>query len=242
VSFKNIFYPESKFGGFTDIDGTIAFYARVNSLITEKSVLVDFGCGRGEYSEDPVLVRRHLRIFKTRVKCVIGLDIDPVGESNPFIDEFHYLTSDKWPLQDASVDVIVCDSVIEHLSDPEVFFSESKRVLRKDGYLCLRTPNFWSYVILISRLIPNRFHAKVVEVVQEGRKAEDVFPTYYRCNTIQKTRKLFKKYGFEGTAYGYEAEPSYLSFSVIFYWFGVVYQRLAPRFLSSTIFGFAKRC
>ena len=28
------FYPESRFGGFTDIDGTIAFYTRVHSQLT----------------------------------------------------------------------------------------------------------------------------------------------------------------------------------------------------------------
>ena len=41
------FYPESRFGGFTDVDGTIAFYARVHSQLTPSSVVLDVGCGRG---------------------------------------------------------------------------------------------------------------------------------------------------------------------------------------------------
>lgn len=48
---KERFYPEARFGGFTDIDGTIAFFNRVNSLIETSSVVLDVGCGRGAYAE-----------------------------------------------------------------------------------------------------------------------------------------------------------------------------------------------
>jgi hypothetical protein len=41
------FYPEVAFGGFPRIGGAIQFYSRVNSLFTNDSVVVDFGCGRG---------------------------------------------------------------------------------------------------------------------------------------------------------------------------------------------------
>ena len=84
---KEIFYPESKFGGFTDIDGTIVFYQRVNSLLEKHFVLLDVGCGRGAYGEDTILIKKNLRIFKTKVKKVIGIDIDKAAEKNPFLDE-----------------------------------------------------------------------------------------------------------------------------------------------------------
>ena len=47
------FYPETTFGGFTRVDGTMAFYLRVRSLLCPDSVVLDVGCGRGEYGEDP---------------------------------------------------------------------------------------------------------------------------------------------------------------------------------------------
>ena len=56
MDFKERFYPESRFGGFTDIDGTVVFYLRVNSLINASSTVLDFGCGRGAYDEDTVRV------------------------------------------------------------------------------------------------------------------------------------------------------------------------------------------
>ena len=40
--------------------------------------------------------------------------------------------------------------------------------------------------------------------------------------------------------YGYDAEPSYLAFSRVAYFLGVLWQRLAPGFLRSAIFAFAR--
>lgn len=240
MGFQEQFYPESKFGGFTDVDGTIAFYLRVNSLIDHSSVLLDFGCGRGAYREDRVATRRELRIFKGRVDRVIGIDADEAARSNPLLDEFHLIQGDRWPLKDDSVDVCVCDDVLEHMERPESFFSEARRTLRDGGYLCIRTPNTWNYVVWFSKLVPNKFHARVLSRVGEKKKKEeDVFPTFYRCNSISKLRAILTKHGFEHVVYGYESEPSYLSFSKIAYWLGALFQRFAPRFLRSSLFAFA---
>jgi len=238
--FKEKFYPESKFGGFTDSDGTIIFYNRVHALAQPSFVIVDFGCGRGLSSEDDVTYRSDLQSFKGKVRKVIGLDVNPAAGQNPKIDEFHLLTSGKWPLADNSTDLCISDSVLEHLENPEQFFSKCRRVLKNGGYLCLKTPNSLSYVGLASRFIPNRFHASVLEKVQENREAIDVFPTFYRCNTIRKVRRMFAKYGFEHVVYGYEAEPTYLEFSRFAYWVGTLHHRYAPNFLRQVTFGFGK--
>jgi len=242
MSFESSFYPESKFGGFTDIDGTVAFYLRVNALLTASSVVLDVGCGRGAHAEDPVPARRDLRILRGKARRVIGIDVDAAAMNNPYLDEFHALESGAWPVQDDSVDLIVCDYVLEHLEDPGVFFREVRRVLRMDGVICIRTPNLWGYNTLVSRLIPNRYHARVTARVQQGRKEEDVFPTFYRCNTPAKIRSMLNRSGCTcNVAYGYSAEPSYLSFSRLAYWFGVLHQRYAPAFFKLTILAFGRR-
>lgn len=242
MSYKNDFYPESKFGGFSNIDGTIAFYSRVNALLTSSSIVLDVGCGRGIYHQDLVISRRNLRILKGKVKKVIGIDVDPSAKDNPCIDEFLLLDSDSWPVEDVSVDFVVCDNVLEHIKDPDPFFKEANRVLRRGGYLGIRTSNSWNYIALFSRLIPNKYHSKVTAVVQDSRKKEDVFPTYYRCNTILKIRSLMNRYGFgNNVVYGYEAEPSYLSFSKIAYWIGVLHQKYAPNILKATVIAFGRK-
>ena len=68
MSCKCLFYPESRFGGFTDSDAYVVFYGRVNSLVTPDSVVLDIGCGRGAYADDPVAFRRQLRTDQSRVR------------------------------------------------------------------------------------------------------------------------------------------------------------------------------
>jgi SAM-dependent methyltransferase len=240
VTHKERFYPESRFGGFTDVDGTIAFYARVQALVVPSFVVLDVGCGRGAYAEDPVGIRRDLRVFKGRVARVIGIDVDPAGATNPFLDEFRVLGGGEWPVPESSVDLVVADCVIEHVADPPSFFQNAHRALRPGGALCIRTTNAWSYVALAARLVPNRHHARVTARVQECRKAEDVFPTLYRCNSVPKLRRALRDNGFEGVAYGYEAEPSYLEFCRLAYGLGVLHQRLAPRFFRPVLHAFGR--
>ena len=239
--YKAAFYPESRFGGFTDVDGTIAFYAHVNALLQRSFVVIDFGCGRGVHTEDEVGFRRELRRLKGKVSKVIGLDVDQAGKANSSVDEFRSLTPGAaWPVDDRSIDLIICDSVLEHLPDPDSFFAEAKRVLVTGGLLCIRTPNALSYVGITSRLVPNRFHDRVLAKAQLGRHEEDVFPTLYRCNTTRALRKQLRKNGFSGVVYGHEAEPSYLYFSKVAYAIGVLHQKLAPAFLRPSIFAFAR--
>jgi hypothetical protein len=81
----------------------------------------------------------------------------------------------------------------------------------------------------------------VLKRVQQDRKEEDVFPTLYRCNTIQKMRKMLASCGFAAVVYTIEAEPSYLGFSTLAYFLGVLHQRYAPSWLRTTIVAFAKK-
>jgi SAM-dependent methyltransferase len=202
---------------------------------------LDIGCGRGVYQEDPCRIRRELRGLKGKCQRVIGIDIDKRAASNPFLDEFRLINSDRWPLEDASVDLMICDQVLEHVEEPEAFFSECSRVLRVGGYFCLRAANGLGYIALMGRLLPNNYHTKVLARVQARCESEDVFATYYRCNTIRTIRRCMKNVGFDGYVYTYEAEPSYLEFSKIAYWLGTLHQKYAPKALKLSIFGFTRK-
>ena len=235
------FYPESRFGGFTDADGTLAFFHRVNALLLPSHVVLDVGCGRGEYAEDPVPFRRDLRILKGKVRQVVGLDVDETARSNPFLDEFRRLQGAAWPVETASADMILCDHVLEHVADPDAFFGEIRRALKPGGLLCFRTPNRWGYVALLARLVPNRLHARTLAFAQSARKSEDVFPTLYRCNSLPRLRRLFQDHDLSGVVYGFEAEPAYLSFSRWAYACGVLHRKWAWNAIRPVLFGFAER-
>jgi hypothetical protein len=85
-------YPEARFGGFTAVDGTVAFYVRVNALLQPDMTVLDVGCGRGGYSEDTCAFRRDLRVLRGKVRRVIGIDVEDAGMSNPCVDEFRRRT------------------------------------------------------------------------------------------------------------------------------------------------------
>lgn len=241
-SVEEKFYPEVRFGGFTDIDGTVLFYLRVKSLLEQGDTVIDFGCGRGAQAADEVEVRRSLVTLRNKAGRVIGLDVDQAGEGNPLIDEFRPIVpGERWPIEDSSVGLIVADNVIEHLPDPDKFFGEARRVLRVGGHLCIRTPNAMSYIGIAARLISNRFHQAVLRKVQRSRRDEDVFPTLYRCNTTRSVRRAYRKHGFDAVVYGYESEPRYMAFSSFAYWLATLHQRFAPRVFAPAIFAFGRK-
>jgi SAM-dependent methyltransferase len=229
-------YPEVRFGGFTNVDGTVAFYTRVNSVLDPSFVVLDLGCGRGAAAFDPVPWRRALRQLKRRCDRVIGADVDPTAATNPFIDDFHLIEEGRIALPDGCVDVCVSDSVVEHVENVDSFFSECARVLRSGGYLFIRTPNVWGYPAIASRVVPHRFHAALVR-----RPQEDVFPTVYRCNSRRKLRRTLERHGFDSVVQAVEAEPGYLSFSSFLYALGVLHQRYAPSALRDMLFAYARK-
>ncbi|HYW45000.1 MAG TPA: class I SAM-dependent methyltransferase [Bryobacteraceae bacterium] len=241
ASLQNKYYPECRFGGFTQHDGTVAFYTRVNALLDPRSVIVDFGCGRGAVVDDPVRFRRQVRDLRAAGRTVIGVDVDPMGGGNPFLNEFRLLSTDgTWPLDSASADLVVTDCVLEHLLAPEFFFAQAARVLKPGGYICIRTPNSASYVGLISRLVPPRLHQAVLKKAQPGRREEDVFPAVYRCNSVWRLRGMLEKHGFDAVVYGHGAEPGYLDFSRWAYLLGVFYQKYAPVWMRPSLFAFGQ--
>ena len=237
------YYPESRFGGFTDIDGTITFYARVKSLLDPSFTVLDIGCGRGAYAEDPLEFRRNLRTLRGKCHRLIGLDVDPHARVNSCLDEFHLVQpGQKWPIETESIDLCLSDSVLEHVAEPDHFFAECRRVLRVGGLLCLRTSNRLNYIALFASLLPKRLHRGVLaRALYRPKRAEDIFPTLYRCNTRRRLRATLSRHGFDHCVYTYEAEPYHLGFSRWAYWCGVMHQRFAPRAFKANLFAFARK-
>jgi len=237
----NQFYPESRFGGFSDLDGTIAFYNRVNSLLKKDFVVLDIGCGRGNFLQDKVEFRRNLRRFRGKVKKIIGIDVDLKARENPDLDDFKLIKNGCFPLPKNSVDLCVCDYVLEHIEKPDLFFKECGRVLKKNGYFCSRTSNSLGYIGLASKMIPQRKHLTLLKKVQDKRLKKDIFPKFYRVNSISRIKSVLKQNKFDYCVYGFSSEPAYSSFSKLFYWLTTILHRLTPNFFKETIFVFAQK-
>lgn len=61
--------------------------------------------------------------------------------------------TERWPLDDESVDVVHSNQVIEHLAQTDHFMRETRRVLRADGYAVISTNNLASWHNIFALLL-----------------------------------------------------------------------------------------
>lgn len=184
-----------------------------------RTVLLDAGCGRTV----PVL-----RKFQGKAARLIGVELVDFTDVPPGI-ETHKSDLGRMPLADASVDLIMSRSVFEHLTEPAAVYSELARVLHPGGRLVFLTANLWDYGTMVARLVPNRFHAKVVKAV-EGRQEEDTFPTAYRTNSRADVAALAAASGFKVTSFEYLSQyPNYLMFNGALFFLGMCFEKLISK-------------
>jgi len=236
-------YPEVAVGGFTRLDGSVEFYTRVNALVDEKSRVLDFGAGRGQWALDPIPeMSRRLRLLKGRVAEVVGTDVDEVVLTNPTLDSAVVVElGAPLPLEDDSIDLVVADHVLEHIapSDAPAVADDIMRVLKPCGWLAARTPNKWGMIGVGARVVPNKLHSKVLSRLQPGRKAEDVFPTRYAMNTRKHLGELFAPHAVH--VYGHTSEPTYFGRSAAAWRVAAGLGRVTPPKLSPTLMVFVQK-
>lgn len=237
-------YPEAAIGGYSRHDGFVEFYTRVNALLTPGSVVLDFGAGRGLWATEPFpQTSRRLRAFHERVERVVGIDVDDAVLRNESLAEAKVVgPGEPIPYGDASFDLVLADHVLEHISarDSRHVADEVLRVLKPGGWLAARTPNKWGVIGIGARAVPNRLHARVLEYLQPGRKAEDVFPVEYHMNTRRQLGRLFPA-PHHLTVYSHDSEPRYAGSSVTAWRAAAAAARLTPPPFASTLMIFVQK-
>ena len=121
-------------------------YAHNHSMITNKTMYLN---GR--------LFNTYNKISKNYLNKVLsGKNIDLGSGDKGFtkflesinIESFPYdypefdIEKDSLPHPDDSIDFITLNAVIEHITNPEHIFKEIRRVLRNEGLVFIRTPNW----------------------------------------------------------------------------------------------------
>ncbi|MBI4954882.1 MAG: class I SAM-dependent methyltransferase [Myxococcales bacterium] len=223
-------YPDTRH------DGTLAFYGWIREFVGPDKVLLNLGAGPR--------TGKKIRSFRGEVARVIGVDVDAAVLDNDELDEAHLIRDGRIPLDDASVDLVVCDYVLEHIERPGQFLGEARRVLRPSAPFFFRTPNVYHYVSLVALATPHWFHELVANRARGmAADAHEPYPTYHRLNTRGTIRREARRAGFTGVELRmFEGEPSYMMFSRPSFALGVAYERLANGFerlawMRSNIFG-----
>lgn len=150
--------------------------------IPQNASWLDVGCGRRllpdwrEEGEKKLLAR---------ASSLVGIDLD-LGSLKDNTTAHHRVFGpvDALPFRADSFDVVTANMVVEHLSNPEASFAEVARVLRPGGLFLFHTPNAKAFPTSVARVIPEAVKAPLARTF-DGRRAADVFPTFYRCNTAE---------------------------------------------------------
>jgi SAM-dependent methyltransferase len=103
-----------------------------------RGVVLDVGCGAQPY-----------RPLVSREATYMGIDDARAGEHFGYsMPDTTYFEGGRWPVGDASVDVVLSTETLEHVPDPSAFLNEAARCLRPGGQLLLTVPFAarWHYV------------------------------------------------------------------------------------------------
>jgi len=135
--------------------------------------LLDVGCGN----------KPHRAVFAA-VDAYIGIDrpseayenYTRIADRKAAIDVI--ASAEAIPFKDSSFDTVIAVQLIEHLAEPQVFFSEGVRVLRCGGALIITFPlinqvheqpyDFFRYTEFGVRYLCQKVGLEVVEVVPMG--------------------------------------------------------------------------
>jgi len=137
---QDLGYPEPELSRVPD--ATVESFAGVANhwrlgRVEPETVVLDLGCGAGT----DLLIAAQMTGPTGRV---IGVDMTPAmldraGESAREMElenvELHESLIESLPIEDASVDVVISNGVIDLVPDKDAVFDEIDRVLRPGGYL-----------------------------------------------------------------------------------------------------------
>ncbi len=100
------------------------------------------------------------------------------------------------PFADCSFDVVTANMVVEHADRPDALLSEVWRVLRPKGVFVFHTPNKYYPASLLGGLVPPQIKSRLVVRIS-GRDENDIYPTFYRLNTLPAISGQSEAVGFK---------------------------------------------
>jgi len=184
--------------------------------------VLDCGCGDGYHAVTAELVQQN------QIQLV-GVDVAFAALSgNRLMKRKAVADAEALPFEKSSFDLVVCESVLEHLLAPELFLQEAFRVLQPSGRLMILTSGRWHPFMIINRwLSAAKLGAAKMLFHLLRRPLTSTFPAFYRCNSKKTLTK-------QATAAGLRIESlhvasgtfGYLRFSKWLIILGVLFDRM----------------
>ena len=200
------------------VDGTTQFHELCACYIRKGARVCEVGAGPSNLTS---------KVLSTLTGRLVGLDVDPrVMTENEFLRHAVVYDGKVFPFPSSSFDTVVADYVHEHLPDPLGLSREIHRVLVDGGTLIFRTPNRYHYVPVVAQISPAWVQKSLANSLRAADQSE-THPTYYRCNSASRIRRLLGAAGFQILHMDFiEKEPSYGMSSRAMFLMFMAYERL----------------
>jgi ubiquinone/menaquinone biosynthesis C-methylase UbiE len=168
----------------------------VRDAIKPGSSWLEVGCGHDVF----VPWVRSAADLVEKCDLVVGIDYDLESLSkNQLIANRVVGDLLNLPCREKTFDHITANMVMEHVADPVRALQSIDRLLKPGGIFIFHTPNYWHYWTLLASLVPQKLKNKLIEFVEQ-RSEDDVFPTFYRLNTVSSITDCARKAGFRISA------------------------------------------
>jgi len=117
------------------------FEEKMKLIFSEKKTIIDIGGGLRVDEKRNNRIEEKNRWLLEYIKRVDYKILDKVADYSPdIVSDIHEL-----PLEDNSVDAILCSAVLEHVEEPQRAVKEMYRVLKKGGYCFIYVPFLYYY-------------------------------------------------------------------------------------------------
>ena len=214
--FEKYYYSDPEF-----VDGTTQFHQLCQKYIPAGSKILEIGPGPRNQTTD----------YLASIGEVTGADISVETLDNRSLNRAFVYDGSVLPFENKTFDACVSNFVLEHVEMPEKHFQEVARVLKTGGVYCLRTPNLWHYVALVSRMLPHSLHSLANPLRGLDAEAHEPYPTFYKANTKKVLARFCREFGLQITELCLiEKDPSYGRAHEILFFPMMTYERVVNRF------------
>jgi SAM-dependent methyltransferase len=133
------------------------------------------------------------------------------------------------PLDDASVDMIVSRSVVEHLADSEAFVAHAARALKPGGWFINLFPSRWAPFSIANRLLPESVSRRFLHFIWPRDEGVGFRPYYDNCS-VRAMSRVLDRHGFDVVELRVNYyQSTYLAFLVPVWALGVLYELVVWR-------------
>ena len=169
----------------------VRYQTVLDSLVDAKTVWLELGCGKRICTDDGLNQQ-----LPQRADFAVGVDLDPYLTKHSSLRNLVRCDASALPFRDGVFTLVTSSFVVEHLEKPDVVFGELARVCAPGARVVVFTPNVFNYGMLVAAATPYRFHLwyKKLSYFLARREwiehDEDMFPTFYRANSVGRLRRL----------------------------------------------------